>query len=136
MTRRSRLCTRCGKMRTVDDDSKKSEWYMRANGTPKPPCRECQLANRRERYQETRNVKNAEFGSPSLTASGSWIYKRVTVKWCPRDEWPRLRYFSHGQFEAMLEEGILTPGMHVTQHDKTYVVWGPKGTEQWMQPLR
>ncbi len=58
----------------------------------------------------------------------------VTVDWCPRDEWPRLRWFTNGQFQQMLDDGILTPGMCVTQHDKQYVVWGAKGAEQWLKP--
>ena len=118
MARYEKTCKSCGGVKMVDDvNTAKSKWYI-CRGKPKPPCKTCQNAARRDR----RN------GVPT-----DYRAHKVMVDWCPRDEWPRLRWFTNGHFQQMLDDGILTPGMCVTQHDKQYVVWGARGEEQWLK---
>ena len=125
-----KICKRCGKTKVMDEENKAaSEWYTYTNGVPKPPCKECQNDVRNERRQAERDCL------VSLRKTGHYMEHVVTVVWCPRNEWPRMRFFNRTQFRTMLNDGVCTPGMCVTQHDKQYIVWGPKGDEQWMTRL-
>ena len=130
VARYERICTRCGKTKTVDMENKKrSDWYIE-DGRPKAPCKKCQNKKTNERRIMIRASR--DYQKKVDGRSGNWIHSKVTVTWCPRGEWPNFRYFAAGQFETMLEDGVCTPGMCVTQHDKQYIVWGPKGEEQWL----
>ena len=91
-------------------------------------CRECQKEINKAYYEK----RKAEGKNWKYYEKYDYVPRRITIDWCPRDEWPRLRRFNYGHFRQMLEDGILTPGMHVTQHDKQYIVWGPQGEQQWM----
>ena len=121
MARVERVCLKCRNPGTVDtDDIKKSDYHRYSGEKYRNVCKVCYNAgsNDSAKRKPTKKTKGKD---------------AVTVDWCPRDEWPRLRFHSNGQFQQMLNDGILTPGMCVTQHDKQYVVWGAKGAKQWLK---
>ena len=120
------VCNECGKRKKLSEYAKR-----------RSKCKPCQKACDRVRYEKRKKDLQKTVGTKWWEYYGKYDYtpSRVTIEWCPREEWPRLRRFQHGTFKTMLEDGVLTPGMHVTQRDKKYVVWGPKGEEQWLTRL-
>ena len=143
-----KTCTRCKQVRIADDkNGAVSEFHPMGTGpTPSSARSICKICSNKARNKHYHNNKKStatvqpRYMETDINTNRH-IRKRhthtdkITVNWCPRDEWPNFRYFSAGQFSTMLEDGVCTPGMYVTQHDTQYVVWGPKGEEQWMQRL-
>jgi hypothetical protein len=126
-----KTCKRCGDPKTVDTLTVgTSDWYI-VDGKPKPPCKDCINVSRRKLRAKTTARRIALEGN--LGKLGRGMAARVMIDWCPRSEWPRLRYFAGGQFELMMKDGVCTPGMYVTQHDRQSVVWGQKGEPQWLE---
>ena len=55
----------------------------------------------------------------------------VYFRYCPDESWATDRYFNQDEFEFMLEDGVLAPGMIVETQGKEYMVLGKQGACQW-----